>query len=128
MYEEPSILITIKTMIGGDIDSSDFDLDIITAINSAISTLHQLGIESVNQSTSGDFVVTGEDETWDEYLGDYKHLGMVKGYIYQRVRLMFDPPQNSFLVNAIQDQIKETEWRITVAVDSSKKEALQEGN
>lgn len=118
MYEEPSILKTIKKMIGGDTDSDDFDVDLITAINSAISTLYQLGVETLNSAGSA-FSITSEAETWDDLIGDYKHIDMIKGYIYQRVRLMFDPPQNSFLVNAIQDQIKETEWRLTVAIDSN---------
>ena len=118
MAEEVSILRTIKKMIGGDVESTDFDTDIIVAINSAISTLYQIGIESLNAETGDCFAVTGEIETWEDYLGDYKYIDMVKGYIYQRGRLMFDPPQNSFLVNAIQDQIKETEWRVTVAVET----------
>ncbi len=118
LIEEASILNTIKKMLGGDVDSHDFDIDIITAINSAISTLYQIGIESLNSITGEDYAITGPGETWSDYLGDFKHLNMVKGYIYQRVRLMFDPPQNSFLVSSIQDQIKETEWRLTVAIET----------
>lgn len=113
-----SILNTIKDMVLGDCESNEFDRDILVAINSAISTLYQIGIETLNSETGAGFAVTGEEETWADYLGDFKYLDMVKGYIYQRVRLMFDPPQNSFLVSAIQDQIKETEWRITVAVET----------
>lgn len=115
---EESILNSIKKMIGGDLYSTEFDLDLIVAINSAISTLYQLGIETLNGSTGEEFRVTGEGELWSDYLKDYKYLDMVKGYIYQRVRLMFDPPQNSFLVNAIQDQLKETEWRIVVSLET----------
>lgn len=117
MAEETSILKTIKKMIGGDVDSDYFDLDLIVAINSAISTLYQIGIETLNLQGNA-FEITGEDETWAELIGNYKYVNMVKSYIYQRVRLMFDPPQNSFLVNAIQDQIKETEWRLTVAIET----------
>lgn len=115
---EESILASIKKMIGGDTYSTEFDTDLIIAINSVISTLYQLGIETVDETTGNEFQITGESEFWSDYLKDYKYLDMVKGYIYQRVRLMFDPPQNSFLVNAIQDQLKETEWRIIVAVES----------
>lgn len=118
MSDQSSILNTIKEMVLGDCESKEFDRDILVAINSAISTLYQIGIESLNAETGEGFTVTGEDEQWADYLGDFKFLDMVKGYIYQRVRLMFDPPQNSFLVNAIQDSIKETEWRITVAVET----------
>ncbi len=118
MNEEDSILLTIKKMIGGDIESHDFDTDLIIAINSAISTLYQVGVESIDPRTGSEFAITGEEETWNDYLGDYLYLNMVKGYIYQKVRLVFDPPQNSFLVDAIQDQLKEIEWRITVAIET----------
>ncbi len=116
MHEETSILVTIRKMIGGDTESNEFDKDLIVAINSAISTLYQLGIETLK--SGGGFSITGESETWDDLLGDFMHLDMVKGYIYLKTRLMFDPPQNSFLVNSIQDQIKEMEWRITVAIET----------
>lgn len=118
MSVENSILITIRKMIGGDTESMDFDLDLIVCINSAISTLYQLGIKTVNPNTKDSFEVTGEEETWSDFLGDYKYLNMIKTYVYQKVRLIFDPPQNSFLVNAIQDQLKEIEWRIVVGVES----------
>lgn len=120
MLEITSILATIRKMIGGDTESTDFDIDLIIAINSAISTLYQLGLET--KLNGSGLQITGEEETWDELVGDYKYVDMIKGYIYQRVKLMFDPPQNSFLVNAIQDRLKETEWRLTVAIESDNKE------
>lgn len=120
MLEITSILATIRKMIGGDTESTDFDVDLIVAINSAISTLYQLGLET--KLNGSGFQITGEEETWDELIGDYRYVDMIKGYIYQRVKLMFDPPQNSFLVNAIQDRLKETEWRLTVAIESDNKE------
>lgn len=129
MGEEQSILNTIKKMIGGDIESTEFDTDLIVAINSAISTLYQIGIESLDAVTEDNFHVSGPEEIWSDYLKDYKYLDMVKGYIYQRVRLMFDPPQNSFLVSAIQDQLKETEWRIMVSVETdNEKNGKEEQN
>ena len=121
MPESSSILATIRKMIGGDAESTDFDIDLIVAINSAISTLYQIGIETLKLDGSG-FSVTGEEETWDDLIGDYKYIDMVKGYIYDKVRLMFDPPQNSFLTKAIQDRILETEWRLTVAIETDNEE------
>lgn len=118
MKVDQSILYTIKTMIGGDVESNDFDIDLIVAINSAISTLYQIGIETKNTETGAGFAITGDNETWSDYLSDYKYLDMVKSYIYQRVRLIFDPPQNTVLISSIQEQIKEIEWRITVAIET----------
>lgn len=121
MPESSSILATIRKMIGGDTESTDFDLDLIVAINSAISTLYQIGVETL-KSDGSSFTITGESETWDDLIGDYKHMEMIKGYVYDKVRLMFDPPQNSFLTKAIQDRILETEWRLTVAIETDNKE------
>ena len=120
MYDD-SILHTIKKMIGGDVESSEFDTDLIISINSAIATLYQIGIEALNAETGAWFTITGEAETWSDYLGNFKHVDMVKTYIYQRVRLIFDPPQNTVLISAIQDQMKENEWRIMVAAESENK-------
>jgi len=123
MNQEMSILKTIKKMIGGDVESDEFDLDLITAINSAISTLYQIGLETLNSETG--FAITGEYETWGDLIGDLKFLNMVQSYVYLKVRLQFDPPQNSFLVNSIQDQIKELEWRMTVAIETDNDSAKQ---
>jgi hypothetical protein len=32
--------------------------------------------------------------------------------VFLRVRQLFDPPATSFLITAVNDQIKELEWRI----------------
>ena len=127
MAEETSILRTIKKMIGGAADTDEFDVDLIVAINSAISTLFQLGIETLKPDSDAGFSITGETETWDDLIDDYKYLDMVKTYVYLKVRLVFDPPQNSFLVDAIQSQIKEIEWRITVAVETDNNSSHDHG-
>jgi hypothetical protein len=38
-------------------------------------------------------------------------------FVHLNVRLMFDPPTNSFAVDAIKKQIDEYTWRINVMVD-----------
>ena len=109
-----SILLSIKTLIGGAfVDSSDFDTDLIININSALSILHQLGL-----GPEDGFKITSDSETWSDFLGtDVKTLEDAKIYVYLRTRLTFDPPANSFLVNAIEKDIKELEWRLNVAAE-----------
>ena len=34
-----------------------------------------------------------------------------------KVKLMFDPPQNSFTVDSMQKLVNELEWRLNVAAD-----------
>lgn len=105
---ETCILYTIKKMLGVSLEESPFDMEIMVGINSAIMVLNQIGI-----GPSG-FVVTGIEQTWSDLLEDFTDLEAVKSYIYIRTRLVFDPPTNSFLVNALQDQMKEYEWRLSI--------------
>ena len=47
---------------------------------------------------------------------------MVKTYIYLKVRQIFDPGTSSALNNAIEAQISELEWRLSVQVDPGDEE------
>ena len=105
-----SILETIKKMIGPSASYEIFEPDLITHINTVFFSLYQLGVGDAP------FVITGEDETWEEFHAD-TDLEAVKTYIYLKTRTYFDPPTNSSLMSAINEQIKELEWRINVAVD-----------
>lgn len=107
-----SILLTIKKMLGIDQDYHAFDIDIVTNINAVFLTLYQLGV-----GPSTPYEIAGEEETWEEFFGDSKKVPGVQSYIYQRVRLMFDPPTNSFLVQSFEKQIAEFEWRMNVYAD-----------
>lgn len=113
---EDSILLTIQERLGGyyNGNSSDFDPDVLTAINTAISVLTQLGVGP----TEG-FRITGPYETWDQFITNVSptRLEMIKDYIYLRVKLIFDPPQVGGVLNAYKETIDELTWRINVAVD-----------
>lgn len=86
-------------------------------INSVFTILWQLGIGPV-----GGYFINDDTATWSSYLGARNDLNAVKTYIYLKLRLMFDPPQNSFLVDSIQKQCTELEWRLNVEVDPSLEE------
>lgn len=105
-----SILLTIKKMLGIAEEYHAFDIDILTNINAVFLTLNQLGV-----GPDKPYQIRSEDETWQDFLGDqYEYLAAVQTYVYQRVRLLFDPPTNSFLVDAIQKSCQEFEWRFTI--------------
>lgn len=107
-----SILQTIKKMLGPDVSCNIFDTDIIVHINSAFSTLNQLGV-----GPSDGFVIADGTATWSDFIPDKKNIEFVKSYVYLKVRLIFDPPSSSAVLTAIEKQISELEWRINVAVD-----------
>ena len=104
-----SILNSTKKVLGIAEDYTEFDLDIVLHINSVFSTLRQLGI-----GPAEGFMIEDDDITWDSLLRGDKRFNAIKTYVYLRVRLLFDPPISSFAVTAMQEQIKELEWRLNV--------------
>ena len=116
-----SILTSTKKILGIAEDYTAFDLDIITHINSVFTTLQQLGVGPVEG-----FMIEDAQPTWEHFLGNDKRLNSVKTYVYMRVRLMFDPPATSFAISSMQEQVKELEWRLNVAVDTSTYTSLVE--
>jgi hypothetical protein len=108
-----SILNTVKMALGVEADYNGFDINILLDINSAIFLLNQLGV-----GPSNGFVIKGENETWQDLLNDSMELELAKSYVVNNVRLSFDPPSNSFLVEAIRKQIEEQGWRLIVQKES----------
>jgi len=109
---ESSILVSIKKLLGIEEEYTHFDSDIIMHINFAFMNLNQLGVGE----TIG-FKIEDDEAIWDDFIGERLDLEGVKTFIYLKVRLIFDPPQTGFLVDAIKEQIKELEWRLNVQVE-----------
>lgn len=105
-----SILNTIKQMVGVEQDYDAFDMDLVVDINSAFYSLRQLGVGP----TEG-FIISDDVAKWNDFVEDKSLLGLVKTYVYLKVRMLFDPPTNSFLTSSIEKQISEYEWRLNVA-------------
>lgn len=119
---QTSILISIKKMLDIVEVDNHFDTDIIMHINSTMMTLNQLGV-----GPESGFLITGVAEKWNDFLLDPLDYAAAKSYIYLKVRLIFDPPSNSFTVDAMERQIKEIEWRLNVNAEKAAAIALEEG-
>lgn len=104
-----SILNSIKKVLGIDESYTAFDADIIMHINSVFSTLNQLGV-----GPAEGFMIENGEATWDTFIGVDPRLNAVKSYVYLRVRLLFDPPTTSYMIEAQQQQVRELEWRLNV--------------
>jgi len=102
-----SILTSIKKLLGLEEDYVQYDNDIIIYINSVLMILNQLGVGP----TTG-FSITDKTKTWTDYLGTEINIESVKPYIYLKVRLIFDPPSSNSVIEAIERQITELEWRL----------------
>lgn len=100
-------------MLGPDPSYEVFDTDIIIHINTALSTLAQLGV-----GPARGFKITGQSETWTDFIGEnVNDLESIKTYVYCKVKMIFDPPANSFVMKSLEETCKEIEWRLNVAVD-----------
>lgn len=107
-----SILDTIKQMLGIPSSDTSFDTDIIVHINSVFMTLNQLGIgddETV-------FSISDKTTEWSSFSSDISNYSELKSYIYLKVRLLFDPPGTSFLIDSMRKAIEESEWRLMIQV------------
>lgn len=105
-----SILNNIKKMVGLPEAYTPFDPDIILYINSALSTLAELGM-----GPPAGFAIENDEAVWVDFLGDDLPLfNDVKTYVGLRVRILFDPPATSFHLAAMEKQIEEHVWRISV--------------
>ena len=107
-----SILTSIKKLLGITEEYENFDQDIIMHINSAFMILNQLGVGPKNG-----FLINDKSSTWDEFIPERSNLEAVKTYVHLKVKLMFDPPLSSTVIEAIKSQINELEWRLNVSVD-----------
>ena len=106
-----SILDSIKKLLGITEEYKHFDPDIIMHINSAFFTLNQLGV-----GPDEPFKIEDNSDTWDDFVSG-QNIEAIKSYIGLKVRTLFDPPTNSALLSAMNEQIKEFEWRLNVQVD-----------
>src|SRR5574344_1708611 len=102
-----SILDSVKAMHGIESADTSFDKELIMHINGALMVMTELGVGPL-----AGYSITSNDQTWTEFLQGRTDLDLVFNDVYLRVKLIFDPPQNSFLVTAIERQIKECDWRI----------------
>ena len=107
-----SIFNSVKKVVGLLGDDDSFDEDLLLHINSVVSTLRQLGL-----SIPADFYVRDDVQTWQNLLGEFRDLDLVKSYMAMKVRLMFDPPSSSFGLKSMEEMVKEYEWRINVLTD-----------
>ena len=108
-----SILTSVKKLLGLDASYDAFDADILIHINSVFSILAQLGVGPDNG-----FSIVDASAVWSDFIPDSDpRLNMVKSYMYAKVRSLFDPPTSSTVAQALNDSIKEFEFRLNVQVD-----------
>lgn len=106
-----SILNSVKLQLGILPEYTVFDQQLILAINTAFSILHQLGV-----GPKDGYAIEDDSNRWDEVVTK-QSLNMVKSYVFLKVKLLFDPPATSFVLDAYNKQLAEMEWRINSEVE-----------
>lgn len=103
---ETSILKSTKKVLGLGESNTAFDLDILTLINSTFLILRQLGVGPVEG-----YSIEDETANWSDY-PEPEHIGLIRTYMFLKVRATFDPPTTSFHISNLNSQIEEMEHRI----------------
>ena len=109
-----SILTSIKKLLGITEEYDQFDPDIIMHINSVFMILTQLGV-----GPAEGFSIEDDTAVWTDFIQNAKKLESVKTYIYLKVKLAFDPPLSSAVIESMNRLINELEWRLNVAAEST---------
>lgn len=103
--QNEKIIDTICRMLGPADTYKHFAPTILVHINTAAGILSQNGIRP-----DEGFIIT-ENTTWSDYI-DEGHFAMVKDFIFIKTKIIFDPPANSFVLDALEQESKELLWRI----------------
>lgn len=106
---DQSILNSTKKMLGMEEEYTPFDLDVVVHINSALVTLHQLGVLETP------VVIEDAQATWAILDLPADQLSLAKPYIWLKARILFDPPSTSFHIEAINNQIAEHIGRLSIS-------------
>lgn len=101
-----SILADVKQNVGILPEYDVFDNQLITDINAAFSTLHQLGV-----GPADGFEIEDATAKWSDFIKS-KRFNFIRSYVIMKVHVMFDPPSSSIAMDALNKQIAEYEWRI----------------
>lgn len=107
-----SILTSIKKMLGVAEEYTHFDNDLVMHINTVFLNLTQLGVGPVEG-----FMIEDKQTDWSEFIDDSLQLQAVKSYMYLKVKLLFDPPLSSAVIESTNRMIAELEWRLRLAAD-----------
>lgn len=109
-----SILASTKKLANLGEDYEAFDSDIIMYMNGVFLTLKQLGVGPKNG-----FVVKDHKTLWSDFIPENEVLReSVKVYMGAKVRLQFDPPLSTALLEALKEIVKEYECRLNYEVET----------
>lgn len=102
------VLSTIKKCLGVMEEDTNWDLDILISINTAMAHLNELGCT---------FVLVDANTLWTALTTDNVLKSLMVSYLWMKTKEVFDPSQSNNANKAMDNLIKELEFRIMVLVD-----------
>lgn len=110
---EEKILSSIKKLLGLNDGVTVFDTDIVIHINTVFANLTQMGVgPQDDEGKNIGFRISTGNEVWGDFTDNDILIENVKSYVYIKVKMVFDPPISSALIDAYNAQAKELEWRL----------------
>ena len=109
-----SILTSIKKLLGIEEEYTQFDTDIIMHINTVFTILTQVGV-----GPAKGFSIKDKTAVWSDFTEGVIDLNSIQTYIFLKVKLLFDPPTSSAVIESMNRSISELEWRLFVTADQS---------
>lgn len=110
---EEKILSSIKKLLGLNDGVTVFDTDIVIHINTVFANLTQMGVgPQDDEGKNIGFRISTGNEVWGDFTDNDILIDNVKTYVYIKVKMVFDPPTSSALIDAYNAQAKELEWRL----------------
>lgn len=108
-----SILTSVKKMLGISEEYTHFDADLIMHINSVFMILTQLGV-----GPAEGFQISDANSFWTDFVEEEGNLEAIKSYMYLKVKMIFDPPLSTSVIEAMNRMIGELEFRLNVSAES----------
>ena len=107
-FDKDSIYESTVDALGLTLDGSAdaFKTEVLGHINSSLGILTQVGC-------GRDIYVSDNTTTWSDFFGVSGSKGMAKQFVFQRTKLLFDPPTAS-TQKAMIDSNNELLWRINL--------------
>lgn len=91
-----------------------YDDELICLINVELNTANQAGVGVVG------FQISDNTSKWVDFLGENESVqSLAKQFVWQRVKVKFDPPASQFVQQAILDSTNELIWRANVQAEGS---------
>lgn len=118
VVKDESILTSIKNYLGVLESDESFDSELIMLINSVLMVIMQEwhGVDHA-------FVIEDKTAVWSDFLGDDVDYEGLKLYIGLRVKLVWDPPTNSAVIEAMKNEMQDLEWRMYIWKDNLRLDA-----